>query len=134
MGLELNFSNQIKQEENKADIWQNFDSELLKKFCLVNDLGSVTAFKINFDYFINFKPVEAKKLLKLFVAFYSSESSIKNERVGFDLDEMNKKIDENKQIKEDETNKINLNFFKVQMNKKHKYEIILKKSQSDMSR
>ena len=134
MGLDLNYSNNLNSQQSNAEIWDNLETNILKEFCLINNLGSITAFKIKFDYYLNFKMQAAEKYLDLLASFYRNVGIDKYEQASLFFQTMREKIEDKKSAKENNINKINLNSFKVQSNKKEKLDIInSKKGQIDMN-
>ena len=38
MGLDLNYSNNLNSQQSNAEIWDNLETNILKEFCLINNL------------------------------------------------------------------------------------------------
>ena len=128
MGLDLNYSNNLNSQQSDAEIWDNLETGL------INNLGSITAFKIKFDYYLNFKIQVAEKYLDLLASFYRNAGIDKYKQASLFFQTIRGKIEYKKRVKENNINKINLNSFKVQSNKKEKLDIInSKKCQKDMN-
>ena len=129
MCLELNFNDSQKFEDDfENQIWDNVNLETLQDFCLVNNCGSVTAFKIKFDYYLNFRQEEAIKTFKMFSVFCQSLED-KNESTNLILEKgreiLTKILGDNKAY-----SKVNLNVFKIQSNKRIKLNKITKIKQN----
>lgn len=127
MGLELNYSNNLKLNQTQENFWDNFNKNTLNEFCLVNNFGSITALKIKFDYLVKFKPNEAEKILELFSVFHKSSEPIKHQELTIKFENAKKEIEKNKNLNEKDTNKINLKSFKMQSKKKQKHDMIKRK-------
>ena len=90
MGLEINYFESTNKEENNS-FWLDFNQDALKEFCKLNDFGSVTAFRIKFDYLLEFNPSEADKIFNHFTAYYQKVKYLSYKELMFKFEEINKK-------------------------------------------